>query len=49
MAASDELPWKTIEDVHGVAAAFLDAVLRGEAGVWGGHDWVWRAETPKAL
>jgi hypothetical protein len=49
MAAFDELPWKTLADVHRVAAAFLDPVLRGEAGVWDGDDWSWRAETPNAL
>lgn len=42
MATLDELPWKTLHDVHRAAAAFLDPILRGDDGVWDVDGWFWR-------
>jgi hypothetical protein len=45
MAETDDLPWRTLVEVHQAAAVFLDPVL-GEAvvrGAWDPDPWRWRA------
>jgi hypothetical protein len=39
---NDRLPWPTIEDVHAVAAAFLDPVLDDIDGTWDAAQQRWR-------
>lgn len=43
MAATDELPWRTLESVHGAVSAFLGSVLsdRGFRGRWEPSEWRW--------
>jgi hypothetical protein len=41
MAADDELPWRSLAEVHGAASAFLNPVLIGEAGKWSPAIWTW--------
>lgn len=44
MARADELPWKTLESIHGAAAVFLDPILSGRTrtGRWMPTEWRWR-------
>jgi hypothetical protein len=42
MARVDDLPWRSLADVHAAAARFLDPVLGGESGVWDAERWLWR-------
>lgn len=46
MAATDELPWTTLESVYGAVSAFLDSVLsdRELRGRWRPSEWGWRDE-----
>jgi hypothetical protein len=41
MARDDELPWKTLTEVHQSAAAFLDPVLQGGLDSWDPQRWEW--------
>jgi hypothetical protein len=42
MARNDELPWKTLADVHQASGLFLDPILRrGAIGTWDPTRWVW--------
>ena len=40
-ARNDDLPWKTIDEVHAAAASFLDPVLSGCDGHWSAKSWQW--------
>jgi hypothetical protein len=42
MASQDELPWRTLAEVHEAAAMFLDPLLGGGGGVWSHAEWAWR-------
>lgn len=42
MATQDELPWRTLAEVHEAAAKFLDPLLGGGDGGWNHVDWLWR-------
>lgn len=41
MAQQNGLPWKTLAEVTGAVAAFLDPVLAGNDGVWNPVLWAW--------
>jgi hypothetical protein len=41
MARENELSWPTLEQLTGVAAAFLNPVLAGGTGVWHPARWTW--------
>lgn len=41
MAKVDELPWKTLSDVHDAAQSFLNPVLQGADGTWEPKSWRW--------
>lgn len=41
MAKIDRLPWRTLAEVYGVAASFLNPVLRGSNGTWNPQELVW--------
>jgi hypothetical protein len=44
MAREDELAWPTLADVTRAARAFLEPVLRSEAGpTWIPDNWSWRS------
>jgi len=41
MAAEDDLPWPSLEQVYEAARAFLDPVLQTKAGIWMPREWAW--------
>jgi hypothetical protein len=42
MAASDDLPWRTLDDLVLAVRAFLDPVLAGTEGRWDPQAWRWQ-------
>lgn len=42
MAAGDNLPWRTLDDLMHAVRAFLDPVLAGTDGRWDPQAWAWR-------
>jgi hypothetical protein len=41
MAQDDELPWKTLTEVHQSEAEFLNPVFQGGLGIWDPQRWAW--------
>lgn len=41
MAASDDLPWRTLDDVLAAVRAFIDPLLARPAGAWAPRSWQW--------